>query len=118
VADTFGAPRGGDRKHEGVDIFVDRGAPVLSATRGVVARVGQNRLGGNVVFVVGPGGERYYYAHLESFAPGLEVGQRVSTSTLLGRVGTSGNAAGTPPHLHFGIYGRGGAQNPYDRFAR
>lgn len=115
VADSFGAPRGADRAHEGVDIFAERGTPVVSVTRGIVARVGENRLGGNIVFVLGPGGERYYYAHLDSFAPGLEASQRVEVGAFLGRVGTTGNAAGTPPHLHFGIYGRGGAQDPYPR---
>ena len=47
VRDTFGAPRPGDRKHQGVDIFAARGTPVLSATRGIVARVGSNSLGGH-----------------------------------------------------------------------
>lgn len=116
VADTFGEPRGTDRTHQGVDIFAPRGTYVVSATEGVVTRVGTNRLGGNIVFVLGPGGERYYYAHLDEIDPVLALGTKVGTTTLIGRVGTTGNATGTPPHLHFGIYGQGGAQNPYGRF--
>ncbi len=115
VADTYGEPRGNDRKHEGVDIFADRGTFVVSATDGIVVRTGANRLGGNIVFVLGPGGERYYYAHLDEIDTNLYMGKRVDTSTILGRVGTTGNATGTPPHLHFGIYGEGGARNPYER---
>lgn len=78
-------------------------------------RVGDNRLGGTIVFILGPAGERYYYAHLDSVDPELSVGQIVSTTTPIGRVGTTGNAVGTPPHLHFGIYGNGGALNPFPR---
>ncbi|HWH16437.1 MAG TPA: M23 family metallopeptidase [Candidatus Paceibacterota bacterium] len=115
VVDTYGEPRGADRRHEGIDIFAPRGTYIVSATEGIVARIGENRLGGTIVFILGPGGERYYYAHLDSVDPMLTVGQRVGTSTILGRVGTTGNAAGTPPHLHFGIYGNGGARNPYER---
>jgi len=115
VADTFGDPRGTDRTHQGVDIFAPRGTYVVSATEGVVARIGTNRLGGNIVFVLGPGGERYYYAHLDEIDPMLALGTRVGTTTLIGRVGTTGNATGTPPHLHFGIYSAGGTKNPYER---
>ncbi len=115
IADTFGEPRGADRAHEGVDIFASRGTYVVSATDGIIARTGTNGLGGTIVFVLGPGGERYYYAHLDEIDPLLSMGQRVSTSTILGRVGTTGNATGTPPHLHFGIYGNGGALDPYAR---
>ena len=50
--------------------------------------------------VTGGGGLRYYYAHLKRYANGLFEGQAVTTDTLLGYVGTSGNAASTPPHLH------------------
>lgn len=115
IADTYGEPRGADRKHEGVDIFAARGTYIISATEGIVVRIGTNSLGGNIVFVLGPGGERYYYAHLDEIDSQLSQGQRVSTSTMLGTVGTTGNATGTPPHLHFGIYGEGGAQNPFER---
>jgi len=112
VADTWGAPRGKDRRHEGLDIFAPRGTTVLSRTEGVVTRVGTNRLGGLVVWVVGPGGHRHYYAHLDRQA-NLSVGQRVAVGTPLGTVGNTGNARGTPPHLHYGVYGDDGAFNPW-----
>lgn len=112
IADTWQAPRGLDRKHEGQDIFAPRGTPILSATNGYVYRIGENNLGGQTVSVIGAGGRIYYYAHLDSYAPGLGVGDRVSTRTVLGYVGTSGNAQGTPPHLHFGVYTTTGAINP------
>ena len=112
LRDTWHGARGGGRKHEGIDIFAKRGTPVTSATEGIVMRVGSNRLGGQVVWVLGPGGQRHYYAHLDSYAD-IDNGQRVRAGTILGYVGTTGNAAGTPPHLHYGIYEAGGAINPY-----
>ena len=112
LRDTWHGARSEGRKHEGIDIFARRGAAVLSSTEGIVLRVGTNRLGGLVVWVLGPGGQRHYYAHLERYAD-IANGQRVRPGTVLGYVGTSGNAAGTPPHLHYGIYDAGGAINPY-----
>jgi murein DD-endopeptidase MepM/ murein hydrolase activator NlpD len=112
LRDTWHGARSGGRKHEGIDIFARRGTPVLAATEGIVLRVGTNKLGGQVVWVLGPGGQRHYYAHLDRHAE-IENGQRVRAGTILGYVGTTGNAAGTPPHLHYGIYEAGGAVNPY-----
>ena len=117
VRDTFGAPRPGDRKHQGIDIFARRGTPVVATTRGIVARLGENRLGGTVVWVLGPAGDRHYYAHLDSVA-NIRTGQRVEAGDVLGTVGTTGNARGTPPHLHYGIYRRmSGAVNPFPLLA-
>ena len=84
VTDTWGAPRG---------------TPVYSATYGFVWRISERK----IVTVVGGAGLRYYYAHLERYADGLREGQAVTTNTLLGHVGTSGNAKNTPPHLHLGV---------------
>lgn len=113
VRDTFGAPRPGDRTHQGVDIFAPHGTPVVSTTRGIVARIGENSLGGTVVWVLGPGGDRHYYAHLSSVA-GIKMAQRIAPGDVLGTVGTTGNARGTPPHLHYGVYRRAsGAINPF-----
>jgi len=112
IADTWHAPRGTGRLHEGQDIFAPKGTPILSATKGFVYNIGENNLGGQTVSVIGAGGRVYYYAHLDAYAPGLAVGDRVNTRTILGYVGTTGNAQGTPPHLHFGIYTSSGAINP------
>jgi len=112
IADTWAAPRGDGRKHEGQDIFARRGTPILSATSGYIYNIGENNLGGQTVSVISKGGRVYYYAHLDSYAHGIKIGDRVSTRTVLGYVGTTGNAQGTPPHLHFGIYTSSGAINP------
>jgi peptidoglycan LD-endopeptidase LytH len=112
IADTWGAPRGTGRTHEGQDIFAPKGTPILSATNGYVYKVGENNLGGQTVSVIGAGGRVYYYAHLDAYAPGVKVGDWVTSRTVLGYVGTTGNAQGTPPHLHFGIYTSNGAINP------
>ncbi|MEJ2803098.1 M23 family metallopeptidase [Comamonadaceae bacterium PP-2] len=113
LADTWGAARSEGRTHQGIDIFARRGTPVIAATEGLVARIGENRLGGTVVWVYGPGRQRHYYAHLDRVAETLETGDRVAVGDVLGYVGNTGNARGTPPHLHYGIYAMGGAINPY-----
>jgi len=112
IANTWHAPRGTDRLHEGQDIFAPRGTPIYSSTKGYVYKIGENNLGGQTVSVIGAGGRVYYYAHLDSYAPGLAVGDYVTPQRVLGYVGTTGNAQGTPPHLHFGIYTSSGAINP------
>jgi len=113
IADTWGEARQEGRTHEGTDIFAEQGTPVYAATPGYVLRAGTNRLGGNIVFTVGAGGVRYYYAHLDRIADGIEFGAEVTHDTVLGYVGNTGNAESTAPHLHFGMYTDEGAQNPY-----
>ncbi len=112
IGATFGAPRGSDRQHHGVDVFAKRGTPVVAATQGVVATVREGGLGGKQVWVIGPGGQRHYYAHLDDWAAGLAMGDRVQAGDVLGTVGDTGNAKGTPPHLHYGIYGKDGPLDP------
>ena len=116
LRDTWGADRSGGRKHEGIDIFAPKGTPVRSTTRGLVFRVGQNELGGNVVWILGPGRQMHYYAHLDRFGE-FEPGALVMPGDIVGYVGNSGNAQGTPPHLHYGVYTPGaGAINPFPLF--
>ena len=112
IADTWQAARGVGRKHEGQDIFAPKGTPILSATSGYIYNIGENNLGGQTVSVISKGGRIYYYAHLDSYARAIRIGDRVTTRTVLGYVGTTGNAQGTPPHLHFGVYTSSGAINP------
>jgi peptidoglycan LD-endopeptidase LytH len=103
IADTWGAPRGGGRLHEGQDMFAAAGTAIYSATNGFVYRIDVTTLGGNVIWIAGAGGRRYYYAHLQDWGD-VQEGQYVDTNTVIGYVGNTGNAITTPPHLHFGIY--------------
>ena len=113
LRNSWGAPRSGGRNHQGIDIFAPRGREIVSSTRGIVVTVGQNALGGRIVRVLGPHGHWHYYAHLERFAD-IRPGDVIPEGHVLGYVGDSGNARGTPPHLHYGIYRfEGGAINPY-----
>ena len=113
LADTWGGIRSEGRHHQGVDIFASRGTPVRSATRGVVARVGVVYRGGNAVDVIGPGLWRHYYAHLDRFGD-VHPGDVIEKGRVIGYVGDTGNAKGTPFHLHYGVYLPGtGAINPW-----
>jgi murein DD-endopeptidase MepM/ murein hydrolase activator NlpD len=112
LADTWGGARSGGRRHEGIDIFAPRGTPVIASTHGVIVRKGLNLLGGRVVGVLGPAGWYHYYAHLDAWSV-VGIGDWVEVGTVLGYVGDSGNAKGTPTHLHYGVYVDGAARNPY-----
>ncbi|WP_230659081.1 M23 family metallopeptidase [Psychrobacter sp. I-STPA10] len=112
LTDTWGAARSEGRKHEGIDIFAERGTPIYATTHGIVRKVGIDRLGGNVVSVIGPGGAGHYYAHLEEYGD-ISEGDWVEQGDIIGYVGDSGNAKGTPTHVHYGIYINGKAVNPY-----
>ncbi|MEZ5408803.1 MAG: M23 family metallopeptidase [Acidimicrobiales bacterium] len=108
---TFGAPRMPGTPdahwHQGIDIFAPAGTPLVAAERGVVTKVGSNRLGGLTVWLHGESGTDWYYAHLLAHAPDLVAGQVVEAGTLLGYVGNTGNAATTPSHLHLEMHPNG-----------
>ncbi len=116
MIDTWHAARAQHRHHEGIDLFASKGTPIVATTEGFVLWRGQDKLGGNVVWVFGPGGQQHYYAHLDQFAD-VHTGDRVHAGMLLGYVGNTGNASTTPPHLHYGVYGDAGAINPYPLLA-
>jgi murein DD-endopeptidase MepM/ murein hydrolase activator NlpD len=106
---SWGAPRSGGRRHQGVDMLAPIGTPLQAVVSGTVTH-GTNRFGGATVSVHGDNGNRYYYGHLS--AREGEPG-RVEQGQVIGYVGDTGNAAGTP-HLHFEIHPGGGvAVNPY-----
>lgn len=99
-SDTWLAPRSGGRRHKGVDIFAPFGAEVLAPVAGTV-RFDTDRLGGLAFHLWGDDGTYFYGAHLSRFGP---LAGRVVAGAPLGAVGTTGNAVGTPPHLHFEIH--------------
>jgi murein DD-endopeptidase MepM/ murein hydrolase activator NlpD len=111
---TFGAPRSGGRTHEGADIFAPRWTPLVAAERGVIDNVGTGTLGGTKLWVIGESGTGYYYAHLQAYAEGVTDGMAVEAGDVIGYTGDTGNAVGTPTHLHFEIHpGGGDAIDPY-----
>jgi murein DD-endopeptidase MepM/ murein hydrolase activator NlpD len=108
--DTWGAPRSGGRKHEGVDMIAPRGVPIYAIATGF-ATFKFNTLGGNAVSLVGDNGTRYYYGHLARYE-GLS--RPVLQGEIIGYNGDTGNAQFSTPHLHFEIHPGGGlAVNPY-----
>ncbi len=115
IYDTWGDARANGRTHEGTDILSPRGAFIVSPVDAVVGRTGYGSNGGNYVYTYTAGGERYYYAHLDAIPKNIQSGQILKTGDLIGYVGNTGNAAGGPTHLHFGIYARGTAINPFPR---
>jgi hypothetical protein len=114
ITDSWGDARSGGRSHEGTDIMAPRGALIVCPTKAIVSSIGYGANGGNYVYTVNPGGERYYFAHLDKVAEGLEKGKVLEPGDLIGYVGNTGNASGGATHLHFGIY-KSGATNPYPR---
>lgn len=94
-------PWGKSGVHKGIDIFASEGTPVIAATPGVVVYAGDLGAGGKVAAVLGPKWRVHYYAHMARLDVG--AGSAVSTGEPIGLVGSSGNAAGKPPHLHYSI---------------
>ena len=106
-ADTFGAPRSGGRTHAGVDMMGSYGQPVYAALPGTVSH-SSSSLGGNQAYVHSSGGTYTFYAHLQGFS---DASGYVEAGTLIGYIGDTGNATGTP-HLHFEYHPNGVLVNP------
>ena len=101
----FDEGRAGGRAHEAVDILAPRNTPIRAVEDGAIAKLFTSKAGGTTVYQFDPSGRFcYYYAHLESYAPGLHDGQHVSQGEVIGFVGTSGNAPPNTPHLHFAVF--------------
>ena len=106
LTDTFTQARaGGARVHDAIDIMADEGTPVIAASDGTVEKLFFSEGGGGITAYVRSPDQRwtYYYAHLQGYAPGLAEGQQVKRGQVIGRVGSTGNAAAAGPHLHFAI---------------
>jgi murein DD-endopeptidase MepM/ murein hydrolase activator NlpD len=119
--DTFGAPRGdvSGGWHHGDDIFAPLGAPILAVADGTVFSVGWNDVGGYRLWLRDRGGNEFYYAHLSAYTTLAVNGRHVKAGDVLGFVGNTGDAQGTPFHLHFEVHpvsllflGYDGAVNP------
>ena len=99
------------RTHRGVDVFAERGTPVVAPEAGLVT-IGHGWKGGNVAWLDARDGTRYYFAHLDSHVEGLN-GVTVPRGRQLGTIGNTGNARSTSPHLHLGQHEDGRRVSPY-----
>jgi murein DD-endopeptidase MepM/ murein hydrolase activator NlpD len=109
--DTWGDPRPGGRVHKGTDMMAATGTPVVAPVDGRLVHKGDS-IGGMSFFVYGDDGHEYFGTHLSKYEN--QGAGWVKAGTLIGRVGSTGNASS--PHLHFSYYPNGGSPvNPYTR---
>jgi len=125
LTDTFTQARGSGRVHDAIDIMAARGTPVVAANDGHVVKLFTSKPGGLTVYEFDTDDKVvYYYAHLDSYAPGLAEGQILRRGDPIGFVGSTGNASADAPHLHFEVEILGPEKqwwhatsiNPYGRF--
>ncbi|MEC8522549.1 MAG: peptidoglycan-binding protein [Actinomycetota bacterium] len=113
--DGWHDPRPGGRLHVGVDIIAAEGKLLYAVADGTITRIYRDFPGsmpGNGLRLTMKDGTYFFYAHLLSFADGIEVGSKVKAGQVIGRNGNTGSS-GTA-HLHFEIHPNGGAAiNPY-----
>ncbi len=109
------APRSGGTLHEGNDIMAPRLTPSVAVVDGEI-RWAVGDKSGYAVWLEDEDGNEYFYAHFAAWAHAdAAVGSKrdVVAGEVIGYVGDTGNAAGTP-HLHFEIHPDGGEPvNPY-----
>ena len=104
LTDTFGDTRGEGRPHQALDIMAPAGTAVIAASDGSIEKLFLSKAGGNTIYVRTPDRMAiHYYAHLQEYAPGLHEGQAVHQGQVLGKVGSTGDASPSAPHLHFQI---------------
>lgn len=125
LQDTYSQSRSGGRTHNAIDILAPHGTPVVAAVDGTIRKLFTSNAGGLTIYQFDVGEERvYYYAHLDRYAD-IAEGDFVKQGTVIGYVGTTGNA-GQTPHLHFAIellpatkeWWKGSPVNPYPILAR
>jgi murein DD-endopeptidase MepM/ murein hydrolase activator NlpD len=109
IGQGWGAPRdGGRRRHQGIDLLAPSGTPLIAVTSGTITRLSNTDRGrgGISLWLRDAQGTAYYYAHNQHNL--VRLGQRVQPGQPIARIGTTGNARGGPPHLHFQIHPGGG----------
>ncbi len=127
LRDTFTEVRAAGRIHRAMDILAPLGTPVIASVDGTIRKLFTSKAGGLTIYQFDRGeGLVYYYAHLDRYADGLVEGQFVKQGSVIGYVGTTGNAPKDAPHLHFSVevlpptkeWWKGEPVNPYPLLTR
>ena len=126
LRDTYNASRSGGRVHDAIDIHAPRGTPVLATADGMIIKLHYGARGGKSLYQIDDDVRtRYYYAHLDRYAAGVNEGVRVTKGQVIGYVGDTGNAQPGDYHLHFASaslsntsrWWGGTNVNPYDVYS-
>jgi murein DD-endopeptidase MepM/ murein hydrolase activator NlpD len=112
ITSAFGAReapvKGASTLHNGIDIAVPVGTPVVAPASGTVTEVGNNAKSGNFIRVDHGGGVVSSYAHLS--AANVQVGQTIEAGAMLAKSGATGTVSG--PNLHWVVRKDGKAVDP------
>ena len=104
VRRDFDQKRSGGRSHRALDILAPRGTPVVAVADGTIRKLFNSKAGGLTIYQYDEAEKTcFYYAHLDRYADGIREGMPVKSGTLIGYVGTTGNAPPSAPHLHFAV---------------
>lgn len=98
------------RPHYGVDLAAPYGTQVHASGNGIIKYEGYENGFGNVIKIKHNGTYSSVYGHLEHFAKGLHIGERVKEGQIIGYVGSTGLATGA--HLHYEFHVNGRPVNP------
>ncbi|HNG32413.1 MAG TPA: M23 family metallopeptidase [Blastocatellia bacterium] len=105
LRDTFTESRSEGRRHDAIDIIAPRGAAVLAAADGKIARLFNSEKGGITLYQLSPDQQFvFYYAHLNAYADGVKDGKPVKQGEVIAYVGDTGNAIPGNTHLHFAVW--------------
>ncbi len=94
--------------HNGMDMATARGTNIYAALEGTVSATGYDVTYGNYVIISHHSGYQTLYGHMNSIL--TSKGKHVSTSTVIGTVGNTGQSTG--PHLHFTVFKNHSTLNP------
>ena len=107
-----GSPFTGRRQfHGGIDMACSTGTPIYAAMEGVISYRGYSNVYGNYVIVTHHSGYKTLYGHMSRFSK-LTVGNRVTTGSVIGYVGSTGQSTGS--HCHFTVFKNGRMVDPYN----
>ncbi len=100
------------RMHNGIDIAVIEGSPVVASAAGWVSKMGYNIGYGHYVIISHPASEtETLYAHLSEIDDTIRRGREIERGERIGLSGNSGRSVG--PHVHFEVRTASGrAVNP------
>lgn len=112
ITSGFGASRGSNSLHQGVDISASTGTNIFAARAGVVYLAGWHKSMGNYVCIRhGMGNGKYVYTtYMHMTKRAVAKGAEVNQNTVIGYVGSTGDSSG--PHLHFHIF-TSSSKSPY-----